>query len=135
MTAPELTGSDMVRRLHGEQHLTAADFNLEPTAYQNLVDLWVELASEREGVSLQQRRAHVRVLALKAVIQILIGEDDKFRAEGSITTEKNVMARVNLLQGWLKDAETEAGLVAPVTPVAQVGQANPEPEFAEWGLR
>ena len=95
------------------------------------VGLWERLAAQRAGVSAEQRTAHTEVLALRAWQAQLMLDADKFRAEGDITVEKDVMARVKQVEAWLKAAEAAAGLIPAAT--GQVS-ANPAPEFGAWGL-
>ena len=121
-------------RLEGELTLTAPDFGLDEGGYEARIEIWEELAGEREGVSTAQRAAHIRYLALRAAIMSLIQQADKFRAEGDITTEKNILGRVSVLKDFMTAAEVEAGLVAPVQSSTS-GRANPAPEFEEWGIR
>ena len=117
--------------LEGTYGLTAEGLGLDGTVFTRRVGLWERLAAQRPGMSAEQRAAHVEVLALRAWQTQLMQEADKFRAEGDITVERDVMARVTQVGVWLTAAEAEAGL----TPAA-AGQvsANPAPEFGSWGL-
>jgi len=123
-----------LERLEAGLGLIPADFELSESAYESRIELWEELAGERPEASETQRQAHIRHLALTGAIASLMRQADKFRAEGDITTEKNILGRVAILQGYQTTAELEAGLVAPVQPSGVVS-ANPAPEFGEWGIR
>lgn len=117
--------------LEGTYGLTAEGLALDDTVFTRRVGLWERLAAQRAGASDGQRTAHIEVLALRAWQAQLMLDADKFRAEGDITVEKDVMSRVKQVEGWLKAAVAQAGL--PVSGTGPRG-ANPAPEFETWGL-
>ena len=116
--------------LEGSYGLTAESLGLDEATFTRRVGLWERLAAQRPGASEEQRAAHAQVLALRAWQGQLMQDVDKFRAEGDITVERDVMARVKQVGVWLTAAEAGAGL----TPVAKRRTANPAPEFGSWGL-
>ncbi|SEI67065.1 hypothetical protein SAMN04488058_101298 [Deinococcus reticulitermitis] len=115
-------------RLEAEYALTAAALGLSATAFEGRIELWETLAGERAGATDDQRRAQVASFALTAWIAYLIEQDDKFRAEGDLTTERDVLGRIALLREQQRAAQQAAGLVAPL------GTANPAPLLEPWGL-
>lgn len=115
-------------RLEAEYALTPAALGLSGSAFEARVELWEALAKERPGATDDQRRAHVASLALAAWIAYLIEQDDKFRAEGELTTERDVLGRIALLREQQRAAQQGAGLVAVG------GAANPAPVLEPWGL-
>lgn len=132
MTAPSTpTPETAADRLEGLYGLDAHTLKLSEAQFARKVGLWLGLAAERETATPAQQAAHVEVLALRSWQTALMREADKFRAEGDITVEKDIMSRVAQVQKWLTAAEAAAGLTAAVV----TGGGNPAPEFAEWGLR
>lgn len=131
MTAPEVDPVLTVRdELEASYGLTGQVLGLSPGDLDRRITLWLGVAARRTTASTAQQAAHVRVLALTGWITRLMGGADKFRAEGDLTVEKNNMARIALVQGWIDEAKAEAGLID-----ADVVGGNPSPEFTEWGLR
>ncbi|MFC3833501.1 hypothetical protein [Deinococcus rufus] len=122
------------QRLEALYSLTADTLGLAPAAYQRRVGLWGHLSRQRmattPGLTPAQTDAFVDVLALRAWQAVLIGQADKFRAEGDITTERNMQIRLDEIRGWISSAETAAGLTEGPTSVS----SNPAPEFAAWGI-
>ncbi|MBZ9715495.1 hypothetical protein [Deinococcus multiflagellatus] len=134
MTAPQPPALSAAARLEGRYGLVAEDFALTPTDYAQRVALWEAMAAEQASATPEQRQAHVQVLALTAVIMAQTRRADKFRAEGDITTERDILGRVAIFQGWLAVAEGLAGL-APPAAAPGPRRANPSPVIDPWGLR
>ena len=126
--AGALSTADLLEASYG---LTAESLGLDAATFTRRVVLWERLAAQRPGAPEEQRAAHAQVLALRAWQAQLMQDVDKFRAEGDITVEKDVMSRVKQVGLWLAAAEAEAGLVP--APTGRVS-ANPAPEFGTWGL-
>ncbi|GGL18369.1 hypothetical protein [Deinococcus radiotolerans] len=124
----------LTARLEARYGLTAEDFELEGDQYRDRAALWQELAAEREAATEPQRTAHAQALALTALIMAQTRRADKFRAEGDITTERDILGRVAIFQGWLTAAERDAGLAPPDTSPGP-RHANPNPTVDPWGLR
>lgn len=117
--------------LAGEYNLSGIALGLSDDAYAQRLKLWTRLAGRTPGLTAAQQEAALRVLALRAWVTVLIGKADKFRAEGNITVERDIMKRIGVVQGWLEAAEAQA------TPSSstQRGAANPAPEIVGWDLR
>lgn len=128
MTAPELvlTAAETLEGLYG---LTGSELGLDAQRFAARLDLWERLAAQKfpDGPDLQQ--ASVRAMALRAWVTTLIGKADKFRAEGDITVERDVMARVGLVNTWLSEAEAET------TPPASSSADTFGPVMDEWGVQ
>lgn len=125
MAAPTAT-----ELLEAQYSLTAASFGLTADAYAERVQLWEQVASSLYGTPAQQA-ARISVYALTAVIQHLIGQKDKVRVEGDITMERNILGRIEVLQGFLKAAQQAAD---GLTPGGTAPSVNPAPEFGTWNL-
>lgn len=126
---PALTTVDRLEGLYG---LTGTDLGLDEAAFTRRVALWEQLAAEQGGTPRQQQ-ARVRITALTNAITALMRRADKFRAEGDITTERDILGRVKVFQGWLAAATAEADPTAP-TSTGRIS-ANPAPEIDGYGLR
>ncbi|MDL2342567.1 hypothetical protein QOL99_00190 [Deinococcus sp. MIMF12] len=119
-------------RLEAEHSLTAEALGMSEGVFDRRLVLWEEVAGERTDATESQRQAHVASLALGAWIAYLLGQADKFRSEGQITVEQDILGRVALLREQQGAAQAQAGLVAPAAngPVT----ANPAPIFEPWGV-
>ena len=128
MTAPDpdmLSSAETLEAFYG---LTSKELGLDPQAFAGRLRLWEKVTAQKGGTS-QAQAAGVRVLALRAWVTALIGKADKFRAEGDITVERDVMARVALVQGWLAEAEAEA-----LTPTGSAVADVFGPSMDGWGV-
>lgn len=125
-------GVTLAELLEGNYGLTAVSLKMSADDFTRRLGLWNKLAAQRQTASADQKAAHGQVLALRAWQSQLMGQADKFRAEGDITVEKDIMARVAQVDLWLKSAEAEAGLTLPTAQADH--RANPAPEFGAWGL-
>lgn len=130
MTAPEhpLTTADRLEGLYG---LTGADLGLDGAAFTRRVALWEQLAAEQGGTSRQQQ-ARVQVTALTNTITALMRRADRFRAEGDLTTERDILGRVEVFQGWLSAAVAEADPTSPSNGGPR--SANPAPDITGYGI-
>lgn len=120
-----------VDRLEGLYGLTGTDLGLDEMALARRVGLWEQLAAEQGGTP-QQQQARVRVTALTNTITALMRRADKFRAEGDITTERDILGRVEVFQGWLKAAEAEVNPTSPSSSGPRI--TNPAAEFIGYGI-
>lgn len=118
--------------LAGEYNLSGADLGLSDEAYAQRLELWTRLAGRTPGLTAAQQEAALRVLALRAWVTVLIGKADKFRAEGDITVERDIMKRIGVVQDWLNAAEAQA---TPPASAPRRSPANPAPEIVGWDLR
>lgn len=125
---PVLTTVD---RLEGMYGLTGADLGLDGAAFTRRVALWEQLSAEQGGTPRQQQ-ARVRVTALTNTITALMRRADKFRAEGDITTERDILGRVEVFQGWLTAAVAEADPTSPSSGGPR--SANPAPDITGYGI-
>lgn len=107
MTAPEpvLTAAETLEGLYG---LTGSELGLDEQRFAARLGLWERLAAQQRPDAPAFQQASVRAMALRAWVTALIGKADKFRAEGDITVERDVMARIGLVKAWLLEAEAEA---------------------------
>lgn len=121
------------QRLEAELSLTAAALGMTGTQFSDRVKLWDKLAAEREGATAAQQQAHVKALALHAWIARLMGQADKFRAEGDVTVERDLMGRIRFLEPQLTAAQAAAGLTAVSAPGGRAS-ANPAPLLEGWGI-
>ncbi|WP_104990867.1 hypothetical protein [Deinococcus sp. NW-56] len=122
----------VAERLEGELSLTAEALGMSERVFDRRLELWEALAGERETATNAQRQAHVAYLALGAWITYLLGQADKFRAEGEVTVERDILGRVVLLRDQQDVAQVQAGLAPPTT--ANQGEANPAPILEPWGV-
>lgn len=117
--------ADRLEALYG---LTSDALKLDTAAFNRRVALWEALAGEQDSADPAQKAAQVQVLALRAWQTSLLGEADKFRAEGDITVEKDILGRVALVSGWLMAAEAAAG------GGSGTGLSSPAPIMGDWGV-
>ena len=127
MTGPAaLSTSDMLKSMYS---LTPATLGLDEDEYAWRVELW-ERQAATQAADPKDLPALIRVLALRAWQAQLVSLADKFRAEGDITVERDIMGRLALVGGWLGEAQGELPIVS-----ARRRRANPSPEIEGWGLK
>lgn len=114
-------------RLGAELGVTADDLGLTDQAFGDRIDLWKRLVAGEPDLERQYQR--VKALLLRNWITALSREADKFRAEGELTIETNIVARIALLQADLASAVAGSG-----PPAFSPGSANPAPVIEAWGL-
>jgi len=112
-------------RLAAELNVAPEDLGLTQEAFNDRVRLWSQLAAT--GPDQDPERIYQRVKAhlLRNWITSLSREADKFRAEGEITVETNILARIAVLQGDLLQAQS-AGVVFEL--------ASYGPVVGAWGV-
>lgn len=113
-------------RLTAELNVTAADLGLDDDAFSDRVKLWGQLAA---GPDQDPERVYQRVKAhlLRNWITSLTRDADKFRSEGELTVETNILGRIALLQGDLLLAQSAATVDVP-------GLAAYGPTVDAWGI-
>ncbi|RJF74459.1 hypothetical protein D3875_04050 [Deinococcus cavernae] len=127
MTGPAaLSTSDMLKSMYG---LTPVTLGLDEGEYAWRVELW-ERQAATQAADPKDLPALIRVLALRAWQAQLVSLADKFRAEGDITVERDIMGRLALVGSWLGEAQGELPTVS-----ARRRRANPSPEIEGWGLK
>ena len=131
MTLPESDPLTPAEQLEGLYGLTSQVLGLDEVDFERRISLWTRIAAQRTEASAQQQIAHVALLAIRGQITHLIGEEDKFRAEGDITAERNITERIKYLDGLLPGLELECGLRSPE---AQRTSSNPAPLLEPWGI-
>lgn len=126
MGAITLSAEELLEAHYG---LTPEVLGLTSEAFTQRVALWEQLVSERPE---EKRAAGVRVLALRAWVTRLLAQADKFRAEGDVAIERDMLGRVKVVQGWLSVAQVEAA-AGGEADVSDSG--NPTPVLEAWGIR
>jgi len=108
------------RLLIDPEPITPADLGLaSQKELEDRLSQYVELALSREGVTPEQVYRHALALVLGARIKTLEGNADKFRAEGELTTERDIMSRIRRLEGLRDAALQAAGLTGATTTRAR----------------
>lgn len=112
-------------RLAAELNVSAEDLGLTQDAFDDRVKVWGQLAAS--GPDQDPERIYQRVKAhlLRNWITSLTRDADKFRAEGDVIVETNILGRIALLQGDLLLAQS-AGVVFEVASYGPTVQA--------WGV-
>jgi len=116
-------------RLAAELNVTAEDLGLDDGAFSDRVKIWGQLAATGPDQDAERVYQRVKAHLLRNWITSLTRDADKFRSEGEITVETNILGRIALLQQDLKLAMLGSG-----TGFVLPGTANPAPEFEAWGV-
>lgn len=120
---PDLTAAELLEAHYG---LTADALGLTAEGYVQRLKLWERAVT---AWPVERREAGLRTLALRAWVTRLVAQADKFRAEGDITVERDILGRIEVVRSWLATAEAEGAASAAAT-----GSANPSPELVPWGI-
>ncbi|GAA3995249.1 hypothetical protein GCM10022631_01770 [Deinococcus rubellus] len=117
-------------RLEAELGVTADDLGLSDAQYVSRVQAWQTLAEETQPDELR-RYFTVKAYLLRTWITALTRKADKFRAEGDVTVERNMMARVALLKA---DLDVALALTLSPEPTSDPADAAFGPLIGEWGV-
>lgn len=113
-------------RLQAELGVQASDLGLEEQAFSDRVKTWGRLAEETQPDG-TRRYAMVKVYLLRTWITVLSRKVEKFRAEGEITVEQDVVKRIEVLEADLLLAQSAAAIEVP-------GLASFGPVVGGWGV-
>lgn len=114
-------------RLEAELGVTADDLGLSDAQYAARIAVWESLAEETQPDVLR-RYPSVKAYLLRTWITALTRKVDKFRAEGELTVERDMMARIALLK-----VDLDVALAASLLPTDS-GDAAFGPLIGEWGV-
>lgn len=114
-------------RLEAELGVTADDLGLSDAQYDARIAVWESLAGETQP-DVTRRYPSVKAYLLRTWITALTRKADKFRAEGDVTIERNMMARIALLK-----VDLDVALAASLPP-ADSSDAAFGPLIGEWGV-
>ncbi|GAA4002349.1 hypothetical protein GCM10022631_11300 [Deinococcus rubellus] len=118
-------------RLEAELNVVADDLGMTEAQFEARIDVWTELATERDAVTLAQQYEHVKALLLRSWIVALMRKSDEFEAVGDIKRKTNILGRVQQFEALERVALRNADLLIEVLgPVA----ANPAPVIGGWGV-
>ena len=113
-------------RLQAELGVQASDLGLEEQGFADRVKTWGRLAEETQSDP-AKRYPTVKVYLLRTWITTLSRKVEKFRAEGEITVEQDIVSRITLLQADLLEAQSAAA--GEGSALASFG-----PVVAGWGV-
>ncbi len=122
------------QRLEGELNLLPSDVGLSSAAFDDRIKLWAQLAAERAGATEAQQYQHLKALAIRAWITALSRKADKFRAEGDVTTERDILGRIERLEALEAAAIDQAGLNPDAPADGDGAAADTECGIVPWGV-
>ena len=112
-------------RLAAELNVSPEDLGLTPDAFSERVKVWVQLAAASGDQDPERIYQRVKAHLLRNWITALTRDADKFRSEGDLTVETNILGRIALLQGDLLLAQSAGVVFEP---------ASYGPTVGAWGV-
>jgi len=116
----------MQQRLQAELGVTPNDLGLSEDDYLERLAIWQALAEETQP-DVTKRYPAVKIYLLRTWITTLSRKVERFRAEGEITVEQDVVKRIELLEADLLLAQSAAAIEVP-------GLALFGPVVGGWGV-